>query len=330
MEQQPNSTGPTPPARPAPSPPTTFRRPPPANPRKVRGGLKLASQTGRFPESWPAQRWMRLVESAAPGESLVEGLAYATQGQTRRMNTEPGRVAGAIQGRVYTAYETSIPVAPFTHEQWDQVVRAMTEQAGYAAKLLAGDLPSNIEDVFSPLGLHLFPSDAAEVVPTCTCREALKPWCKHACCLAYLAAERFAHDPFLIFTLRGLPREELLERLRQHRTVAGSSLGTVPVYTPRVPGASDVPAKPLEALVGRFWEAGPDLDALDLPIEPPVVSHPLLRRLGQSPFPSGRFPLVGLLATCYEVISQAALRAEEGSGPLVDGTDDGSETEDAD
>lgn len=310
------SDPPTPPvpARPAPQ---TFRRPLPAKPRKVRGGIKLIGQSGHFPESWPAQRWMRVVELAAPGESLVEGLAYAAQGQTRRMNAEPGRVVGAVQGRAYTAYEAEIPLPTFTHEQWERAVRAMTEQAGYAAKLLAGDLPTNIEDVFAPLGLHLFPAQPTEMVPSCTCREETKPWCKHACCLAYLAAERFATDPFLIFTLRGMPREELIERLRQHRSVAGSGLGSAPVYAPRVPGASDVPSKPLEALVDRFWEPGPHLQDLDLPIEPPVVSHPLLRRLGTSPFTSGRFPLVGLLATCYEVISNAALQAEEGAGPLA-------------
>src|SRR5207253_2574024 len=69
---------------------------------------------------------------------------------------------------------------------------------------------------------------------------------------------------------------------------------------------------PLEQTLETFWDSGSGLDRLDLPIEPPPVSHPLLRRLGPSPFAAGGFPLVGLLATCYEQISESVLSEEEG------------------
>lgn len=307
----------------------------PLKPRKVRGGIKLLSSTGRYPDSWPAQRWMRLVEQAAPGEALVEGLGYATAGQTRRFGFDTGRIAGAVQGTSPAAYEVMLTLQPFTHDQTEKVIASMIDQAVYAAKLLAGELPANIEDVFAPLGLKLFPIDPSEVVPTCSCRTRrmtayhghqppplpppvptepaapVSPWCKHVCCIAYLAAERFTTDPFLIFTLRGLPREELLERLRQRRAAAGSGTGGAMVYSATVPGVSDKEALPLEECIPSFWDSGPGLDHVDMPIEPPEVSHPLLRRLGPSPFGGpGRFPLVGLLATCYEVISEAAIKGE--------------------
>jgi hypothetical protein len=68
--------------------------------------------------------------------------------------------------------------------------------------------------------------------------------------------------------------------------------------------------------VDRFWEAGPELEQVDLPVEVPQVSHALLRRLGPSPFPESRFPLVGLLATCYDVVSK---RAAEGTAEASEG-----------
>ena len=70
---------------------------------------------------------------------------------------------------------------------------------------------------------------------------------------------------------------------------------------------------PLDACLDRFWEAGEELDEVDAPIAPPEVSHPLLRRLGPSPFEASRFPFVGLLATCYDVISKAALMSDDDS-----------------
>jgi uncharacterized Zn finger protein len=315
----------TPPPSPSNRPPPGYV-PKPVKPRKVRGGIKLASATGAYPESWAAQRWLRLVEQAAPGESMVKGLEYATLGQTRSIAMEPGWIRGVVQGTVITAYKTSIGIPTLTHDQAEKVISAMVDQAVYAAKLLAGELPANIEDVFAPLGLRLFPVEPAELSTKCSCREP-QPWCKHACCLAYLVAERFTTDPFLIFTLRGLPREELLERLRQRRAVAAAGQGSVLVYSPLVPGVSDVQATPLEECVEGFWDAGPELAALNTPIQRPEVSHPLLRRLGPSPFGAGggRFPLVGLLATCYEVISDAVLKDQEGEEPApmgVDGGDD--------
>ncbi|MBY0260823.1 MAG: hypothetical protein K2Q20_00665, partial [Phycisphaerales bacterium] len=63
-----------------------------------------------------------------------------------------------------------------------------------------------------------------------------------------------------------------------------------------------------------FWTA-PDPEALaglDMPIALPEVSHPLLRRVGPSPFVGAKFPLVGLLATCYDVISQSVIDSAAG------------------
>lgn len=279
----------------------------PMRPRRVRGGERISS-AGPAVGSWAGQRWVRLVEQLAQGQTLVEGLEYARQGQTRRLSFAPGMVEAGVQGRAYSAYTTRLKIPVFDHGQWERVIESMSDQAIYAAKLLSGELPPNIEDVFVPLGLRLFPAEAGDVATACTCGHA-EQWCKHACCVAMLLADRLAGNPFLMFELRGLSGEELLERLRQRRTVVGAIQGDVAVYQPRIPGVSEEAQTPLEQCVNRFWEAGPQLAQIDLPLEPPPVSHPLLRRLGPSPFqgPGVKFPLVGLLATCYEIVSQAAI-----------------------
>ena len=280
----------------------------PSKPRRVRAGIKLMGEAPGE-KSWTAQRWIRLLEQAAEGPRLVEGMEYAKLGQTKKLEVLRGLIDGIVQGRQMRPYTTQLRVAPFEHDQWQNVVETMAGQAVYAAKLLAGELPANIEDVFVPLGLKLFPTELAEVTPSCTCGES--GWCKHVCCIAALFAERLAGDPFLMFTLRGLESDDLLERLRQRRatTTAAAAHGAVPVYVARIPGVSDQAAPALEECIDRFWETGPELREVDFPIEPPQVTHPLLRRLGPSPFPpaSAKFPLVGLLATCYEIARNVAL-----------------------
>lgn len=342
------------PPSPYPSPePRRFEPRPPKptlRPRRVYNGVKLRSKDGPDLSSWAAQRWMRLVETCAPGDQLAEGVQYAKLGQTRTLDVQPGVIAARVQGRMPDSYTTAVRLPKFQPEHWEQILAAMTAQARYAATLLAGDLPANIEDLFIPLGLKLFPTDPSEVAVSCTCDIARGiapppppapvpqpgqappppplapavpvvpiPWCKHVCCVMVLLADRFSADPFLIFTLRGMPGADLLERLAQRRSVAGATQApsvASPIYLPHLPGASDAPAPPLDEALDSFWTVGPTLAQLEIPIEPPEVTHPLLRRLGPSPFDpaaGARFPLVGLMATCYDVISRAAVEGTSGA-----------------
>lgn len=355
---------------------------PTLHPRRVTGGIRLqariapgdaAAQQGvpapGAPPSvpgwtWASSRWMRLAETFAPGDQLSEGLEYAQAGQTRSLEIQPGGggISARVQGRMPTAYKTAIRLPTFNHDQWEVVIASMSQQAKYAAAILAGELPPNIEDLFAPHGLRLFPTDASDVSTSCNCSVftgiepvqalppqynqplaglepakpmpiATTPWCKHVCCLMFLIAERLGQHPLLLLSLRGMPESDLVERLNQARVLAGmqrggsgaalAASGPAPIYTPHVPLA-DRASQPLEQSLtahgaAGFWEA-PDPDALadlDCAIAPPEVSHPLLRRLGASPFPGAKFPLVGLLATCYDVISASAIQGEPAAPPAT-------------
>ena len=80
------------------------------------------------------------------------------------------------------------------------------------------------------------------------------------------------------------------------------SLKTVPTIYPTSP--------PVEEMIDRFWESGPELDTVEVRIEPPETPLALLDQLGPSPFPRGGFPLVGFLATTYDKVSRYALERQ--------------------
>jgi uncharacterized Zn finger protein len=122
-----------------------------------------------------------------------------------------------------------------------------------------------------------------------------------------------ANEPFLIFMLRGLEGKELLERLRERRIAAGAAAaGSATLYQQHVPGVADILSVPLEEAGPGFWDAGPGLSQIEIPLDAPKVTHPLLRRLGPSPFTgTAQFPLVGMLASCYDTISRDAMNPIE-------------------
>lgn len=288
-------------------------RPEPTKPRRVRGGVKLSRTLEEIASSWASARWLRLIEDAASGDTITQGLEYARAGQARNLDVRAGEVSGAIQGRRARAYGTSIRMTPLDDGTWSRVEEELLESSTHVARLAAGELPPNVEDVFAPVGARLFPASHQDLDIHCDCGKEDGAWCKHAVALAYLFSQHLHADPLLMLTLRGCPIEELTERLRSRRAVAGQS-DAIPVYAPHLPEIADLALRmteaPLERRLEDFWD-DPDASAeFDAPITPAEVSHPLLRRLGQSPFSEGKFPLVGLLATCYDVISQDVRREE--------------------
>jgi len=70
---------------------------------------------------------------------------------------------------------------------------------------------------------------------------------------------------------------------------------------------------PLEAVVDRFWQCGPEFDAVEIHVEPPDTPLALLRQLGPSPFERGGFPLVGFLATVYDRVTSYATERRKGT-----------------
>lgn len=289
-------------------------RPLPTKPRRVSGGIRLKRKEGEEPASVPERRLMRLLELSAGPTAIEEGTEYARLGQTRTLVVEPGLVRAAVQGRRTRAYDVQLRVDVFTPEQWDQVADQLNESPHIAAEVLGGRLPQDVEQVFEPLGLSLLPAspDAVRITSTCPDEPEGGGWSKHACCAVLLLAERIAADPAVAFHLRGLPDGALAERMSHRRLLSAGGASPRSIYQPRVEGASDAALPEGAAQMDRFWESPGDLDALDLALEPPPVPTPMLRRLGSSPFEDAKFPLVGLLATCYEVARERLLKEESG------------------
>ena len=293
--------------------------------RRTAVAIKLSTKEGPVAKTWVGLRWMRFFESHTDPHIVAEGVALARQSIVRRLDIGHGSVVALLHGRGEPRRQVKLDMATYDHEVWEKLARSMADQSLFAAKLLAGDMPRDVEDLFAPLGLKLFPSDHDEVRmgvtgPQHDVHGMVTP---DICCVASIIAERLDTDPFLLFHLRGIKEDEFRERLRQRRALAGAASGLAPAYAPKPIDAAQTPAEPIEALLDDFWSPGEGLDEFETPLARPQVSHALLRRLGPSPFALGKFPLVGLLATCYDSISESAIRGP--AEPVEEPDDDAPE-----
>ena len=263
-------------------------------PIKVEGGLKARSARGAIGETWWSRRFIDVMESLVVGGRLTRGRSYARKGQVLSLEVTAGAVEAQVQGSRPKPYAVVIGLAPFSELVWAKVEVALAEQALFSAKLLSGEMPPGLDDVFAAAGAPLFPQALGDLTMRCSCPDYAVP-CKHLAATFYLLAEAFDADPFQILAWRGRGRDELLARLRKLRSGAVGASG--PVRQSRAQRRPDAPtvgaglaladlvSAPLDDVVDRFWQA-----PVPLPLPPPVIETDPDLLLRQLPTPS---PLIG-------------------------------------
>ena len=274
---------------------------PPARPIRVDGGIKARSKRGAIGEQWWSRRFIGVLESYGMSGRLARGRSYARAGQVLDFELSQGKVTARVQGSRARPYQVRIGVLPLTTAQWRRVMQQLAGQALFRAKLLAGEMPHEIEDVFSECGTPLFPRSAADLDMHCSCPDWGVP-CKHLAAVCYVLAEEFDRDPFGMLAWRGKGRDELLTGLRQVQGAAargGVGPGGV-AGTARA--ALDVPAPPLAECLDGFWSAGLSPARLRALAAAPSSAAPdlLLRMFPPPPMQVRGKDLADVLAPAYE------------------------------
>lgn len=279
------------------SPPPHRWYPPPSRPRPAQG-IKTKSRTGAIGATWWSQRFIAVLESFDMGARLTRGRRYARTGQVLDLTVAAGEVTARVQGSRAAPYQVTIRVLRLSDKDWARVEDTLTSRAVFLAKLLAGEMPTDIEDAFTDCRLHLFPATAADLTTDCTCPDWANP-CKHIAATYYVLAEAFDDDPFLILSWRGRTKADLLARLE------GQPDGALarPAETGRwTPPAIAGPA--LDECLDRFFDAG------ELPTPPgepgAVVPHALLLGLDDPPIEIRGRTLADVLRPAYASITEAA------------------------
>jgi uncharacterized Zn finger protein len=88
-----------------------------------------------------------------------------------------------------------------------------------AASISSGDLPLEVQTAFSKADLRFMPERYVDLHLECACPDWFKP-CKHLVGVWLKFARDFDREPFLVFELRGLKRDDLLALLRNQQPAA--------------------------------------------------------------------------------------------------------------
>ncbi len=230
---------------------------------------------------------------------MGRGRSYARNGQVLSIDIEKGSVKARVQGSRSKPYEIKMRVKALSESEWRKVTVALAEQVIFAAKLLAGEMPQEIEQVFAAAGLSLFPAALKDLETHCSCPDWSNP-CKHIAAVYYLMGEEFDRNPFLIFKLRGMERDELLGGLGQS------------AQTKSMAETHESPSEPIAPESVAFWN-GKDLpDVFTGEVVIPPMKAALLKRIGNFPFWRGDRSIMETLEPVYANASESGMQIFRG------------------
>ena len=264
-----------------------------STPKAVTGGIKAQNKRGAFGQTWWGKEWITTLESFEIGERITRGKSYARKGQvTDLVITAKKGVAARVQGSRVRPYKVSITLTPYSKEQKELLAQKLTSKPIFIAQLLSGEMPKNLERVFKNSGLSLFPGKYNDLTTDCSCPDYSNP-CKHIAAVFYLMAEAFDQDPFLLFTLRGIDKEEFLKKIGYKRQIDGcEKLAAI--------------QEPLPSGHDTFWGYTPSPDPPFFNTSP-TVNAAMVKRLGSIPYWRSSKNFMAVMETTY---THASLFAE--------------------
>lgn len=182
-------------------------------PRFAPGIRSQATRSGD--RSWWAKRWLSAIESMRLGGRLGRGRSYALSGQVTEMRIEGPEVNAAVVGTRADPYSVSILFRVPDGDMRRRIVGKIRAEPMLVARLLADDLPSEVEGFFREEGLDLFPGGRLEpgrydVTTKCSCPDYANP-CKHVTAALLLLGEEVERRPLALLELRGIREEELYD-----------------------------------------------------------------------------------------------------------------------
>ncbi len=270
---------------------------------------------------WWVQRWIDLLNSYRFKKRLERARKYAKEGNVLSIEFEGPQVLARVQGTEPEPYQVSLSIDPFTEEDWGYVVETMAQEAIYSAQLLAGEMPENIEQVFTANGLSLFPFTLGDIHSKCSCPDPKNP-CKHIGAIYYQLGDRFSEDPFVLFQLRGRTKSQILDDLRRLRSTAGvepkseTKAEVESQSTPSTPTSSRLedkqekqrePAVDSPIKLEQFWQYEEPLDPSLVVITPPSDNRTVLDVLGTIPLAAADSRVMQYFREVYQLVSQQAM-----------------------
>ena len=197
--------------------------------------------------TWWARRWIAALEAMRLGARFGRGRQYAVSGQVTDLVAEGAHVSASVVGSRPEPYRVTLDFTAAEGAARERIAGAIRSEPMTLGRLLAGDLPVEVGELFHAEGLPLFPQadplgrtpegkPVWDVAMRCSCPDWSRP-CKHMVAVLLLLGEEVARRPATLLALRGVDVEDLVPSDEPEEGVASVAHPNVDAAFPRGGGA---------------------------------------------------------------------------------------------
>jgi uncharacterized Zn finger protein/DNA-binding XRE family transcriptional regulator len=169
------------------------------------------------------EAWCDHLESFSDYQNrLPRGRTYVRNGSVCHLDIAKGEVNAMVSGS--ELYTVKVVIKTLPRKKWKDVKNRCAGQIGSLLELLQGRLSKNVMSVVTDRNKGLFPLPG-EISLQCSCPD----WavmCKHVAAALYGVGARLDEKPELLFLLRGVDHEELIDAEAGVAAVAAGSKGS--------------------------------------------------------------------------------------------------------
>lgn len=248
-----------------------------------------------FGSNWWSKKWNNAISSFTISSRVDSGREYARGGNVLSIEVSKGEIEAEVQGSSLTPYKVSMELDSFSKQQWETIMKIMSQKAIFCAKLLNGEMPENIEEAFKEAGVSLFPKKQIHLVTQCSCSDVANP-CKHIAAVHYTLGVEFDKDPFVILKLRGMDKDEFLQALR---TLRSGNEGERVKRKAKIHRRSRKTIEDLKREFANFNKIDDDVLNMTFSYVTPEVKHGVIKTLGIPDFCTSTDEFRCKMATAY-------------------------------
>ena len=178
-------------------------------------GIRAQESRSGGARTWWARRWLEVLERMGLGARLGRGKHYAVSGQVTGMRLEGPHVEAQVVGTRPDPYRVTIDFRVPEGAAREAIVARIKGEPMLAARLIADDMPTEVEQAFRDCGLDFFPGGKLapgvyDMTTACSCPDYANP-CKHVSAVLLILGEEIARRPMTLLELRGIAEEDIYE-----------------------------------------------------------------------------------------------------------------------
>ena len=171
---------------------------------------------GPVGETWLGRRFAGIIEEETDKKKLARAKKCFKSGASCRLSIKPGYYKIGICCTGYVIKDVTFWFNVLPVSQSDRLIRIIASDTALLGSILSSEISEFFIQRLEEKKINLLPGTIKELTAFCNCSDSYMP-CIHMINAWYILAEALDEDPWYLFTLRGLLKEQIIKRIKLSR-----------------------------------------------------------------------------------------------------------------